>query len=167
MVDLLSEDIKGIMYLQERQGITSSSTAVSYHPPEGATCIDEVKTAIEMPDYNAKLAKCHGGYNEVEISQTTVDALRDYVTVIASMYQNNPFHNFEHACHVTMSVKKLYKRIVSPDLSADELDELKGKSGDLASHLHDYTHGINSDPLLALALTFSALIHDVDHQGKF
>jgi len=36
---------------------------------------------------------------------------------------------------------------------------------DVAAHLHDYTHGINSDPLLALAITISALIHDVDHRG--
>ena len=64
-----------------------------------------------------------------------------------------------------MSVKKLFKRIVAPDLSSEEIQELKKERGDLASHLYDYTHGINSDPLLALALTFSALIHDVDHQG--
>jgi hypothetical protein len=32
---------------------------------------------------------------------------------------------------------------------------------DLAYHLHDFTHGINSDPLLALTITMSALIHDV------
>lgn len=65
-----------------------------------------------------------------------------------------------------MSVKKLLKRVVAPDLTEEQLEELQGKGQeDLASHLHDYTHGINSDPLTSLAITFSALIHDVDHRG--
>lgn len=78
----------------------------------------------------------------------------------------NPFHNFEHACHVTMSVKKLLKRIVAPDISHDPLKENLGNAKvEMANRLHDYTHGINSDPLTSLAVTFSALIHDVDHRG--
>lgn len=65
-----------------------------------------------------------------------------------------------------MSVKKLLKRIVAPDLTEEQLEALKSKDkSDLASHLHDYTHGINSDPLTSLAVTFSAMIHDVDHRG--
>ena len=95
MVDLLVEDIKKVVYFRQQDGITPSSTPISYHPPEGATCIDEVKTAIVMPDFNEKLAECTGAYKEVTISQSVVDALRDYVTVIASMYRKNPFHNFE------------------------------------------------------------------------
>ena len=31
------------------------------------------------------------------------------------MYRDNQFHNFEHATHVTSSVKKLLKRIVNVD----------------------------------------------------
>lgn len=79
-------------------------------------------------------------------------------------FRNNPFHNYEHACHVTMSVSKLLKRIVAPELTQKQLVELKGKE-DIASHLYDYTHGINSDPLATLAVKISALIHDVDHRG--
>ena len=29
----------------------------------------------------------------------------------------------------------------------------------------DYTHGICSDPLTIFAIVYSALIHDLDHQG--
>jgi hypothetical protein len=61
-------------------------------------------------------------------------------------------------------VNKLLKRISTPDL-----DDLKVGDGDgvgeIASHLHDYTHGINSDQLTVFAIVFSALIHDVDHSG--
>jgi 3'5'-cyclic nucleotide phosphodiesterase len=35
----------------------------------------------------------------------------------------------------------------------------------LESTLHDHTYGITSDPLIQFAVVFSALIHDVDHQG--
>ena len=66
----------------------------------------------------------------------------------------------EHACHVTMATNKFLKRIVSPDIAFEQ-----AKVGDLASKLHDYSHGINSDPLTLLAIVFSALIHDVDHRG--
>jgi 3'5'-cyclic nucleotide phosphodiesterase len=31
--------------------------------------------------------------------------------------------------------------------------------------MHEYTHGINSDPITLLAIVFSALIHDCDHRG--
>jgi hypothetical protein len=76
------------------------------------------------------------------------------------MYKDNPFHNFEHASHVTMSVVKLLSRIVAPsDINCDD------KGNVLASTLHDHTYGITSDPLTQFACVFSALIHDVDHQG--
>ena len=35
----------------------------------------------------------------------------------------------------------------------------------LYARLHNYTFGITSDPLLHFAAIFSALVHDVDHQG--
>ena len=72
---------------------------------------------------------------------------------------------FSHsACHVTMCVSKLLKRIVAPDLSDEELVKMKDNKK-LASHLHTYTHGINSDPITMFAILFSAIIHDVDHPG--
>jgi len=70
----------------------------------------------------------------------------------------------EHACHVTMSVKKLLKRIVTPELSNADAAQCQNPKS-LAYHLHACTHGITSDPLTVLAITFSALIHDVDHKG--
>ena len=57
--------------------------------------------------------RCHGNANGV--NETAKSQLRSYLTNIASMYQDNPFHNFEHASHVVSSVKKLLKRIVNVD----------------------------------------------------
>lgn len=81
-----------------------------------------------------------------------------YVTAVASMYKDNPFHCFEHASHVTASVVKLMSRIVAPSC-------IKTGGGDTAVTLHDHTYGITSDPLTQFACVFSALIHDIDHSG--
>jgi hypothetical protein len=135
-----------------------------YLPPAGKTCLDEVAEVIKLPKFDPKLfAKAHD-WQSIELEQIVSTQLHQYIDIIASMYRSNPFHNFEHACHVTMAVNKLLKRISTPDL-----DDLKVRVGDgvgeIASHLHDYTHGINSDQLTLFAIVFSALIHDVDHSG--
>jgi len=69
-----------------------------------------------------------------------------------------------------MSVNKFLKRIVSPDIEFQGMDDMNYNDQDkiarqIASHLHHYTHGINSDPITLFAIVFSALIHDVDHRG--
>jgi class 3 adenylate cyclase len=85
------------------------------------------------------------------IDPEAVSQLKSYVTGIAAMYRDNPFHNFEHASHVTMSVTKLLSKVVTTD------DEQAGGSG--------FTDKIDADALAHLAAVFSALIHDVDHTG--
>jgi hypothetical protein len=74
--------------------------------------------------------------------------LRDYVSTIAYMYHNNPFHNFDHASHVSMSAKKMLSRVVTFN------DDSQA-----------YAYGITSDPLTQFAVIFATLIHDVDHGG--
>ena len=70
------------------------------------------------------------------------------------MYHDNPFHNFEHASHVTMSITKLMSRIVAPTVSFDETSQNHD-----ASAMHDHTYGITSDPLTQLAVIISGIIH--------
>jgi hypothetical protein len=118
------------------------------------TPLDEVQEIIRMPVFK----RCTGAeIKDVGLGDAVLEQLREYVSAVASMYRNNPFHNFEHASHVTMSVVKLLSRIVAPDVDA--------VNSDLESTLHDYTYGITSDPLTQFACVFSALIHDVDHPG--
>jgi hypothetical protein len=66
-----------------------------------------------------------------------------------------------------MSVSKHLKRIVTPEIEIDDtkLKECSQDKGAAMALLHDYTHGINSDPLTHFAIVFSGLIHDVDHRG--
>jgi hypothetical protein len=122
--------------------------------------LDEVVEIIHLP----KLAESERHAEEEDITNIILDSdvvqlTRDYVMALAAMYHDNPFHNFEHACHVTMSVAKLLSRIVAPS----DMDFSDGAEA-LAS-LHDHTYGITSDPLTQFACVFSALIHDADHQG--
>lgn len=116
--------------------------------------IDEVQEIITIP--TAMFGNVLQDADAYVLPVNVVEQLYDYVSNIAAMYRDNPFHNFEHASHVTMSVTKLLSRIVAPtDLQSDIVEET----------LHDHTYGITSDPLTQFACVLSALIHDVDHPG--
>jgi 3'5'-cyclic nucleotide phosphodiesterase/Adenylate and Guanylate cyclase catalytic domain len=130
---------------------------------EQGTVINEVVEIIDMPEFDASSDKEKLDANSVEVSDAVRSEINSFVTTIAALYRDNPFHNFEHASHVTMSVSKLLSRIVAPDRVMRGDDEEARPS--LASTLHDHTYGITSDPMTQFACVFSALIHDVDHPG--
>jgi class 3 adenylate cyclase len=130
----------------------------------GEMVLDEVKEIIEMPDFDARNYRNQENPDLIELDLEVVSQLRDYVVAIALQYHNNPFHNFDHASHVGMSVAKLMSRIVGPDGVLGNQSS-NASDGDLASYLHDRTYGITSDPLTQFACVYAALIHDVDHQG--
>lgn len=77
--------------------------------------LDEFKEIVELPQCDLEVIKREPNPEEIELDDTVLRQLNDYVTAIASAYRENPFHNFEHASHVTMSVKKLLSRIVRPE----------------------------------------------------
>ena len=122
----------------------------------GKSPIDEVQEIITLPEFDSRFNHQIVDVADIEISSVVVEQLKSYVSWVASMYKSNPFHNFDHASHVVMSVIKLMSRIVAP--SDQHLN-------DNAATLHDHTYGITSDPLTQFACVFSALIHDVDHTG--
>jgi hypothetical protein len=99
------------------------------------------------------------------------DIFTQFCSVPPCRYHDNPFHCFEHASHVTMSIVKLLSRIIAPADVHEESDEQAAAQDSKtvqtrhASNLHDHIYGITSDPLTQFAVIFSVLIHDVDHQG--
>jgi len=125
--------------------------------------IDELVETVELPKFirNRKASK------PVKLSDLVRQQLREFVARIASNYRDVPFHNLEHASHVTMSANKLVNRIVLPQ----NVDYNETKKNDrirkekVAQKVHNLTFGISSDPLAQFAIIFSALIHDVDHTG--
>ena len=89
--------------MRHQSGIKDSATPIVYCPPEGRTCMQEVKTVIAMAKFDSKKASftTEGDYTKVTLDAEAVSGLREYVATISTMYRdNNPFHNFEHACHV-------------------------------------------------------------------
>jgi len=91
-----------------------------------------------------------GGDVETEITEEVSSQLTHFVKATAQKYHENPFHNFEHASHVTMSVTKLLSRVVTQD---DDCAE------------ENFKKGIATDALMQFGIIVSALIHDVDHLG--
>jgi 3'5'-cyclic nucleotide phosphodiesterase len=124
--------------------------------------LGEVTEVISLPKFDPKAHKNREPPNQVVIPDVVVRELRLFVSAIAASHRDVPFHNFEHASHVTMSVTKLLSRIVAPSEILDQEDE---EGGDIHAALHDHTFGITSDPLTQFAVILSALIHDVDHYG--
>jgi class 3 adenylate cyclase len=155
-VDVLARLLKQVHARRDDTNVApleAESDVTSYLSQE--TVLDEVKEIIHLPTFSGQTAN---DQDNVELDLVVIDQLENYVSTVASMYRDNPFHNFEHASHVVMSVVKLLSRIIAPDI-----EEETGK--DLASTLHDHTYGITSDPLTQFAGVFSALIHDADHTG--
>jgi len=125
----------------------------------GTPPLEEIQEIITLPKFDATAAKDEIDPKTVDLGEHVPTQLRDFVAVLASLYRDNPFHCFEHASHVTMSVSKLLSRIAAPDLLETQGDD------DLASALHDHTYGITSDPLTQFSVVMAAMIHDVDHRG--
>ena len=163
--DLLAKLICQIMARRivpesSRVKLADSSTV---HHGEGQTVIDEVKEIIELPEFDVNNFRRPEDLDSIVLPPVVASQLRDYVVTIATKYHNNnPFHNFEHASHVGMSVAKLMSRIVQPDHQAVmNRSTIPTKN----QALHDHTYGITSDPLTQFACVFAALVHDVDHPG--
>ncbi|CAB9514142.1 Receptor-type guanylate cyclase gcy [Seminavis robusta] len=130
--------------------------------------IEEVKEIIELPEFNTTVAKLQPDPETIKLHKNVAPQLRMVVSRIAAMYNQNSFHNFEHASHVVMSVTKILSRIVQPAELEEEIMQQNGGIGTKAAaseSLHDHTYGITSDPLTHFACAWSALIHDVDHLG--
>jgi class 3 adenylate cyclase len=161
--ELLEEIVahRGIMTTVSSASSSPNATAlIESVSPKGTHVRDEVVETITMPAYNAASTNqsYRGGDGSAKLNPKAVSQLRDYVTKIASYYHaDNGFHNFQHASHVIMSTVKLLQRIATPDVKKRDCETDKD--------YFNYTFGISHDPLTKFAIVFSALIHDVDHQG--
>jgi class 3 adenylate cyclase len=166
--EILVKQIKKIVVVHQARPIPAQSNRdMKFEVQDGKICLDEVQEAIRTPDFNAEVAEATLDCDLIQVPEAITNDLRAYVAMIAAAYKCNQFHNFEHACHVTMSVTKLLGRVVTPNISSNQGDSVADQKArnQMAAQIHDFTHGLTSDPLASFALVFSGLIHDVDHLG--
>jgi 3'5'-cyclic nucleotide phosphodiesterase len=120
----------------------------------------DIKESIVFPRY--KQVKTQQDPDSITLDPVVVQQLHDLLAAIAAKYDENQFHCFEHAAHVSMSVVKLLSRIVDPSsLSAKK----EAGGSEQAMMLHEQSFGIASDPLTHFSCVFAALIHDIGHPG--
>ncbi|GKY95745.1 hypothetical protein MPSEU_000535300 [Mayamaea pseudoterrestris] len=162
-VEILSRVLREQVVRREARGVRPDSASTMRalelaNIDSDSIPIDEIKDIVDIPAFDADVAKRQKCAADVDLGSKISLQLQEYTLTIAALYRDNPFHNFEHASHVTMSVVKLLSRIVAPDIEPESQD---------AAHkvLHDHTFGINSSPLTQFAVILAALIHDVDHTG--
>jgi hypothetical protein len=159
--DVLLTSLKSVVAMREaREQETSPMNEETdlCSSSKDSICLDELAIIVPMPNFDKDAFERMDPSN-VQFSDTIRREAKDFVTAIASGYvKKNPFHSFEHASHVILSATKLMKRIVTPD-------QVGQKTSFSASDLHEYTHGIGTEPMCQLAVVFSALVHDVGHKG--
>jgi hypothetical protein len=136
---------------------------VLYQNPSDQTFLDEVQETIciselspSLTDHSNHTDKANGSSSSDSlINDDIISDLREYVSLIAQMYHRKPFHNFQHACHVTMSVNKLMKRIVATDID----DGLEGDD----SNDHRRSRAVKIAEQNSLDIAWKLLIDQLRH----
>jgi len=141
-VEVLSGLLRKIL---ARRAATGKSCTLSKHlagdlkTPNGMTVLDEVAEIISLPAFDGTAIRKQVDPDSITLKPKVVEELLALVAEFASMYRKNPFHSFEHASHVTMSVLKMLSRIENPK---EIVATRKGGEIDLnalESQLHDHT----------------------------
>ena len=92
----------------------------------------------------------NSNYESVVLPPKVVLELLGFVKAIAANFQNNPFHNYQHSCHMIRSMIQLM----------DELNNnKKGSSSDKAVVV------LAQDPLAQFVIVLTCMIQDVDNPG--
>lgn len=98
IIDMFHEHIRKVVAMRKTKLAPSD---LKYTPTEGKTSLDEVAEVIYLPRFCEKSFAEADDYRRVQIDPQVLKEMREFVSIIASHYHDNPFHNFEHACHVT------------------------------------------------------------------
>jgi hypothetical protein len=94
----------------------------------------------------------------VGLGEDVLDQLHDFVSSVASLYRDIPFHCFEHASHTVLSVTKLLASIEATAASFDGKSDLP-----FDARVERKTCEIILHPLTQFTLVFVALIHDIEY----
>ena len=96
----------------------------------------------------------------VELGSRVVSQLEAFVTKVASLYNDLPFHCFEHASHTILSVTKLLASLEATLSSYDKQHEL-----DFESTINENVCAMLTHPMAQFALVFAAMVHDMEYEA--
>lgn len=100
-VQLLLSHLRAfVTHRQLSSSKSHSPDKLIFRAPKGKMVLDEVKEVIELPKFfnpETMASAISLDTEDIEISQEAILQLTSYVSIIASMYHDNAFHNFEHA----------------------------------------------------------------------
>jgi 3'5'-cyclic nucleotide phosphodiesterase len=150
-VDLLCGLMKDVV---KQQGKSMKRVPLALTTFDGQP-IDHVKEVLVLPTPHKQQQSAQESDSNKTICESASQQLRELTSAIANLYWPNPFHNFEHACHVSMGTKKMLDRIVEGGVEA----------ADQMTVVNQRASRIVSDPLTQFAIVFAAVIHDLDHPG--
>ena len=93
IVDMLHEHIRKVVAMRKPKSRSKSFKAV-FTPNPNQTSLDEVAEVIYLPRFCEKNFAEAQNANDIDIGDDARAQLKEYVSTIASMYRDNPFHNF-------------------------------------------------------------------------
>ena len=99
-VDLLQRQLRILIAHRQVKGMKASreanikSVEIELSHPR-TTPLDEVADVLALATYDDKVVAVDPA--SIQISDKAMSQLRHYVKTIASLYRQNPFHNYEHA----------------------------------------------------------------------
>jgi transcription termination factor NusB len=121
---------------------------VLHYEEHDGTILDELEIdANVISNLIPACSKKNVNYESVVLPPKVVLELLAFVKAIATNFQSNPFHNFQHSCHMIRSMIKLM----------DELN--KGGSSGKASNV------LAQDPLAQFVVILTCMVQDVDNPG--
>jgi hypothetical protein len=101
--DVLCRLLQKILSTRECTGTESPNTVVADNDYNSKSIVelesnpfDEVKEIIALPQLKTTFHKNPSDGSDVLVPKNVADQLRDYVSHIAALYNDNKFHNFEH-----------------------------------------------------------------------
>ena len=156
MVEAMSLHLKQLMARRRttsspRMNVSSRVSMIQFGKP-----LHAVKDVIPFCKFDSN-GTLERNVESIVLEEKVIIQLTNLVKSIAGMYHDNPFHNFEHASHVALSVTKLLSRIVQQNKDGIPLPSLDANIDAFGIYA--------SIPITQFAAFFCALIHDVDHPG--
>jgi hypothetical protein len=93
--------------LAARQSKTTNVAHIEKMLGNGDTILEESKEIITLPQVSIDDIQHRKDPNSIDLTPEVVSQLRDYITLVAGLYRDNDFPNFEHASHVNNKMSLL------------------------------------------------------------